>query len=746
MVGTRILKKGMRSLGSDLIEPTGGDVETIVVGHRNPDTDCITSAIAYAELLRTLFRDQVFTPASAGHLNDTTKYVLSKYGVPEPRIITDITPRAEMFCKRGTVRIREDASVAVALELFDRHNVKVMPVTDAGDKCIGTLSLLDLLSAFFHPRSEAALRTITTSIATLCRSVKGHYLNRCPAADYSQQKTYVIYTPSMSYGAFVRSTLGFTPADWRLTVFITGYYPAIIDYIIAHRGGIIIISLPDNVVRTVMDTDSETDTEQVTDADAANANAATAANDDDTTCISLQDAADPCLASSAVSLTHQPQRNNSTSSIGGTDNLSILHSFEPINVVAASKLVCPDISLEQFDITVTFSTAEGTGDGLLDGADSLDVTQLFQRDLADTLVITSRLDVSSLTLLAKQSTPIRPFVNTNQALIVGEATSITEVKSRLSQHHNVSVVTVVSDAGLVTGLISQSDIIDTKLLNIVLIDHNDLTSAVPGITSDGIEIVEIIDHHKLSNPSTKSPIRMTTMPVCSTGTIITNLFIESCVAIPPKIASILLCGILCNSAALKSSKVAREDLRACQYLARIILLSSPARAPPKDSINGTASRQPVNVKPLEPTRTDLDTMISELGVEIFALATSLINETDNMSLLRGELALRQIPRQTCLLGYVQLECMFVDLIPAKVHARLLRDLHTLALERNLCTACLMLVDINSNNSILLLACPEECESMLEYTPHLGFTSVYDLHGITDLKSQVLPYVIESLYP
>ena len=63
-----------------------------VVGHRNPDTDSICSAIAYAELCRQQGRGNVL-PGRAGALNRQTEFVLDTLGQPQPQLLTDVYPR-----------------------------------------------------------------------------------------------------------------------------------------------------------------------------------------------------------------------------------------------------------------------------------------------------------------------------------------------------------------------------------------------------------------------------------------------------------------------------------------------------------------------------------------------------------------------------------------------------------------------------------------------------------------------------
>ena len=66
--------------------------KVVVIGHRNPDTDSICSAIAYAEL-KNKTTDLVCEPRRAGKMNQETEFVLKKFGVTPPRMCTDVNPK-----------------------------------------------------------------------------------------------------------------------------------------------------------------------------------------------------------------------------------------------------------------------------------------------------------------------------------------------------------------------------------------------------------------------------------------------------------------------------------------------------------------------------------------------------------------------------------------------------------------------------------------------------------------------------
>ncbi len=96
---------------------------TYVVGHRHPDTDSVCSAIAYAHL-KGLLGDTGVRPARTGVLNDETRYVLARFGLPEPELITSGAGRRLILVDHNEVaQAVDDIGHATILEVWEHHRV-----------------------------------------------------------------------------------------------------------------------------------------------------------------------------------------------------------------------------------------------------------------------------------------------------------------------------------------------------------------------------------------------------------------------------------------------------------------------------------------------------------------------------------------------------------------------------------------------------------------------------------------------
>ena len=100
-----------------------------VIGHRNPDTDSVVSAAAYAALKQAGGQRRVIA-ARAGKINPQTEYIFNRFGVTVPEYLPDLVPKAEYYIFGETVTVNEEASVWEALELLQRDESKVLPIVD----------------------------------------------------------------------------------------------------------------------------------------------------------------------------------------------------------------------------------------------------------------------------------------------------------------------------------------------------------------------------------------------------------------------------------------------------------------------------------------------------------------------------------------------------------------------------------------------------------------------------------------
>lgn len=180
-------------------------------------------------------------------------------------------------------------------------------------------------------------------------------------------------------------------------------------------------------------------------------------------------------------------------------------------------------------------------------------------------IIISPFDTSSTSLLIIYSTPVG-FMGDETIQPVKLRDPVRKIRQSLSQSAS-RCLPVVDDEGQVAGVISEGDLIKEPNLEVIMVDHNEPTQAIEGI--ENYKILEVIDHHRLGNLSTRYPITFINKVVGATSTIITNLYREQRVPLDRPTASILLCGILADTLVLQSATTTDTDREAAEYLASI---------------------------------------------------------------------------------------------------------------------------------------------------------------------------------
>ncbi len=125
---------------------------------------------------------------------------------------------------------------------------------------------------------------------------------------------------------------------------------------------------------------------------------------------------------------------------------------------------------------------------------------------------------------------------------------------------------VVDDQGCYTGVCRQRDAMRPKRLKIVLVDHNEAGQALGAL--DEADVIEVLDHHRLGNPTSMVPIKFTVDTVGSTSTLVTERISDAGLSAPPQIAGMLLAGMISDTLLFTSPTTTDRDRRASERLAR----------------------------------------------------------------------------------------------------------------------------------------------------------------------------------
>ena len=189
--------------------------EIFVIGHRNPDTDAICSAIGYAEFKRRTGMPEAVA-ARCGDTNDRINFVLETFGVPPPKFIADVSPKVRDVMQAHVLSVTADATAAEALGLMDEHDIRVLPVLDEDRRCRGLLSLFKL-SKFLFPAAHRQMdsRRVLSSLNNLAKTLGGQLL---VGHDADREEEMILMISAMRIESFTKRMDNFQLA--RLAVVI----------------------------------------------------------------------------------------------------------------------------------------------------------------------------------------------------------------------------------------------------------------------------------------------------------------------------------------------------------------------------------------------------------------------------------------------------------------------------------------------------------------------------------------------
>ena len=316
------------------------------------------------------------------------------------------------------------------------------------------------------------------------------------------------------------------------------------------------------------------------------------------------------------------------------------------------------------------------------------------------IILSTPLDTATAASLTRLSTPLAWFVDPKYEQ-VGVGEPLEHLRLKLL-HSGEPAVVVVEEDGTVAGVATKSSLLTPLPYALILVDHNELAQAVPG--AEAVEILEVIDHHKLGNPPTNQPITFMAAPVGSTCTVVASLYRERGVEPEPQIAALLLAGILTDTVILKSPTTTGRDRELVAWLE---------------------------------SRAGLDH--AEFGREIFSSCSGFSAYESPEKAIRADF--KQFTAGDTVFGIGQVEVVGYDEFFA-IRESLRDSLNRVKVEERLDMAGLMVTDIYTESTLFLVEGKNELAHVMGYPqiePHL-----YELKGVMSRKKQMAPHLLKVL--
>jgi manganese-dependent inorganic pyrophosphatase len=321
------------------------------------------------------------------------------------------------------------------------------------------------------------------------------------------------------------------------------------------------------------------------------------------------------------------------------------------------------------------------------------------------------LSSTSILALAREFERPAPSALDSSRLILKQEVYIQDILTPVMRDAADDYVVVDANDRYV-GLTRKSALLAPPRRRVVMVDHNEPGQAVTGL--EGAEVVEVLDHHRLSTVPTSVPIRFRIEPVGSTSTLVQERATDESLTLPPNIAGLLLSGILSDTLIFRSPTVTERDRAAALQLARMAGLSTSDK------------------------ESDVLAAIEAYGNELLAAGAGLGTRPVE-EILTTDIKFYVVASER--VGISQVEVTNFREIAGRLE-ELRGGLNALLEQEKLAMALVMITDVVRGNSRLLAVGQPRILTALPY-PRMG-DGVMDAPGLVSRKKQLLPEVLGAL--
>jgi manganese-dependent inorganic pyrophosphatase len=308
-------------------------------------------------------------------------------------------------------------------------------------------------------------------------------------------------------------------------------------------------------------------------------------------------------------------------------------------------------------------------------------------------------DTVTTAMLCRAAIPIRHMLH-EHFLAFREDELIEDVRAIAAASH-FHAFPVLNENQATIGILSKSDFLRKVDRRLILVDHNELSQAVLG--ADQVEILEIIDHHRIGAFTTSQPILFRNEPVGSTSTIVADCFFRYGVELPGPIAGLLLAGLVSDTLNLTSPTTTERDEQILKALEQ------------RSGVNAAAFTE-----------------------QLFASGSVLISLPARQA-IESDCKLFQENQRT--FSVAQIEELGFDQF-WKRKAEVLDALAQFRLQKSCFFSALLVTDVVRNSSLLLVQGEPAFLKEIDY-PALE-PGIFELEGVVSRKKQLVPYLLHCL--
>ncbi|PNV60858.1 inorganic pyrophosphatase [Clostridium sp. chh4-2] len=164
--------------------------KTIVIGHKNPDTDSICSAVCYANLKREITKEE-YQPGRAGHVNEETQFVLNYFGVDAPELIQNVKTQVRDIEIRETKGVANNISLKKAWKTMQEANVVTIPAVTEDGMLEGLITVGDIAQSYMNVYDSSILSKANTGYSNIIETLEGAIVVGDENAFYNKGKVLI---------------------------------------------------------------------------------------------------------------------------------------------------------------------------------------------------------------------------------------------------------------------------------------------------------------------------------------------------------------------------------------------------------------------------------------------------------------------------------------------------------------------------------------------------------------------------
>lgn len=164
--------------------------KTIVIGHKNPDTDSICSAICYAKL-KAEITGKEYVPCRAGHINEETQFVLHYFGVEAPELVSTVKTQVRDIEIRETKGVARNISLKKAWNLMQDANVVTLPAVSNSNVLEGLITVGDITKSYMNVYDSSILSKAKTQYSNILETLEGSLIVGDANAYFDQGKVLI---------------------------------------------------------------------------------------------------------------------------------------------------------------------------------------------------------------------------------------------------------------------------------------------------------------------------------------------------------------------------------------------------------------------------------------------------------------------------------------------------------------------------------------------------------------------------